>query len=144
MTDVVIRLAEPEDLMAIKAIADEFRNELGFVYAAELVRGISSGSVIVAEVGGQIVGFIYFRCRKDRIAIIYAVAVTIGWQRRGIGSKLVSACKEVAKERGCVMMRLKCPIRSLGTNLFYKKLGFKLVGIVDGKKQKLMEWKKVI
>ena len=144
LSDVIVRFAGPDDLASIKLVADEFRNELGFVFAAELLRGISDRSVIVAEVGGKVLGFIYFRCRKDRVAVIYAIAVTKEWQRCGIGRKLVEEFERVASDRGCVMAKLKCPASSLGANVFYRKIGYKFCGIVDGKKQKLFVWKKVL
>jgi len=142
--NVLVRMAEMVDLGKIKEIADEFRDELGFVYEAELIRGVRDRSVIVAEVDGQVVGFNYFRCRKDRKAVIYAIAVTSQFQRRGIGRLLLRKFIEIARQRGCVEVELKCPAVSLGANLFYKRCGFKFCGIVDGKKQKLVIWKLAI
>jgi hypothetical protein len=59
-------MAEIGDLSAVKEIADEFRDELGFVYEAELIRGVQDRSVIVAEVDGQVVGFNYFSLPKGQ------------------------------------------------------------------------------
>jgi glucosamine-phosphate N-acetyltransferase len=88
--------------------------------------------IFVAEIERKIVGAATLIVEKKFIhrgglaGRIEDVAVRPAWQRRGIGSQLIKAAIETAKEAGCYKVTLST---SKSENIpFYEKLGFKVHG----------------
>jgi len=138
-----IRQATVDDIAAIKKLADDHRFELGFVVQAALEEAVKEQRLFVADSTSSVIGFVHFRCRKDGVAVIYEIAVAKDWQRKGIGRKLVEAVVEHARKQGCTTLRLKCPI-DLEANKFYQRMGFRLVGVEEGKLRRLNVWELAI
>lgn len=53
----------------------------------------------VAEIGGRIVGFVALEVYSRKLAEVRSLCVQEGFQRHGIGKRLVTACIERARER---------------------------------------------
>lgn len=134
-----IRPATPADLDAIKRLADAHRHELGFVLLPSLREQIERGQVLVAMDGDELVGFVDFHQRRDGQITLYHIAVEPDARARGVGSALVNALRQVARQAGCTQIALKCPV-DLQANQFYQEYGFQLVETLTGRKRALNKW----
>jgi N-acetylglutamate synthase-like GNAT family acetyltransferase len=76
-------------------------------------------SFFVAEVGGRLVGCCALQIYSQRLAEIRSLAVHPDWTRSRIGSQLVEACKQRAKDRG-----VKQVMAVTSSPEFFEKLDF--------------------
>ncbi len=146
---VEVRLARKKDLKAVKKLADGHRRELGFVRLPTLQQAVNERRIFVAILNpspafrpsSRIIGFVHFRCCKDGHATIYEIVVAPEWRGKGVGKALVQAVINEAKQRGCSVLRLKCPV-DLPANGFYHRLGFVRIGVEtpDGNRRPLAIW----
>ncbi|HIE11921.1 MAG TPA: GNAT family N-acetyltransferase [Desulfotomaculum sp.] len=139
----LVNLADGQDLAAAKAIADCYKNELGFVRRATLEKAISQGRMIVARKreDRSILGFVHFCCTRQGHVSIYEIAVHPNWRGRGLGRILVDAVTNEARKEKIEALRLKCPV-DLPANGFYARLGFVRTMVEDGKHRALAVWEK--
>lgn len=126
--DVNIRKAVPDDYPRIKKISNQHREYLPFVMRVAIGESIKRGGVYVAEIGGDIVGFVHFHKRMDGITTLHEIGVGLGYEKMGIGRKLISTMERP--------IQLKVT-KDNPANDFYKKLGFKFVREIRGKKRDL-------
>lgn len=136
-----VRQAESKDLEAIKRIADDNRDALGFVLRARLESRICQRELLVKECDGQIAGFVTFHHRKDGWTTIHELCVHQKFQGNGVGRTLVEEVARAAQGAGQKGVRLKCPI-DLPSNGFYARLGFSRVAIENAEngKRPLAVW----
>lgn len=127
-----IRYAVEADLIAIKKIANQFRDELGYVMYPSLRRAIECRELYIAEYGRQIVGFCNWHTRKDGISTIYEIAVAKHRQGESIGKALLHAVPKP--------IRLKCTVDNDKANGFYASQGMQLVRVENGRKRELNVW----
>lgn len=121
-----------------KKISTKFSKELGFVNLAALQESESKGCLEL--VGDNYdTGFVHFHHRKDKQTTIYSLAVLPEFQRCGWGRLLFYRVLCSAIEQGQNKILLKCP-QDLPSNNFYKRLGFSLSQVEEGKKRKLNVW----
>lgn len=123
-----VRRANPEDLAAVKRIADILYIEMpDFVWNDEgfIKKQIERGEYWVAEVDGKVVGIVSL---LDRNGVLYieTLAVTKDIQAKGIGSSLVDFAKEFARKKGFVALRTTS-FYEYGVKDFWLKQGFKLL-----------------
>jgi len=130
----MIRRACVDDIDWIKRLADEHRDELGFVIRSEIERAVSKAEVFVEPE----IGFVVFHHRRDSQTTLYLIAVRE--KRKGIGKALVMAVIDDARRKGKEFIQLKCPV-NLPANEFYKRLGFVLERVDEGKRRKLNVWR---
>ena len=87
--------------------------------------------VLVADVGGQVVGFIRVELRSRIFykptlkAVITEIYVKPSYRRRGVGRLLVEAAAEEARKRGASLIAAEFPLANVMAKTFYEKLGFK-------------------
>lgn len=141
--NAVIKLTTPEDLNAIKRIADLCRHELGFVRRSVLERAVQEGRLLVARESDDTIGFVHFRTTRQGICTIYEIGVDPNYRRKGIGRALIEAVIGKARSAEMTHLRLKCPI-DLPANGFYAHLGFNRVAIEPGRKRALAIWEKAV
>jgi putative acetyltransferase len=91
------------------------RTPQGYIRAAE-----AGEAFIVAEEGGAVVG--YASWQEDELQSLF---VHPDFQRRGIGSALISACFDDAARRDATISIVKSV---LGAEEFYGRHGFQIVG----------------
>jgi ribosomal protein S18 acetylase RimI-like enzyme len=123
-----MRLATHDDIPMIAKLARQWRMELGYVMIPALRESIERQSLIVADIGGQVVGFVNFRRRRDGWQTIYEIAVDRGHLRAGVGRWLVEMVPRP--------VRLKCT-KDNAANEFYRQIGFKHIGTEVGRKRPL-------
>ena len=87
-----------------------------------------SGSFLVHEENGSIVGCVYVQKKENR-CYLGLLSVTPLRQGMGIGKKLVAAAEEFANKEGCVAMDLRIiSARSEVMQKFYEQLGYSFTG----------------
>ena len=136
-----IRLATPNELDAIKAIADRERHALGFVHRGSLARAVARDELFVAFQGTGVVGFCQFYRRRDGVVTIYHLAVMPEARNQRIGTSLITHVLRDAKKQGMTTIRLKCP-SGLLANAFYARTGFECVGSEKGTRRILHIWER--
>ena len=86
--------------------------------------------MLVARVGGEVVGFLSLNFHTGAAAEAYVLGVTPAWQRQGIGTRLFVAASAFAKARGCKYISVKTLAAAhpdphyRATRLFYEAIGF--------------------
>ena len=89
--------------------------------------------VIVAEAGGQVVGWGSLNVFNPRKAYDYVVDFSVyverGWRGKGVGSRLLTRLIELARELGYHKLVLSAFPSNAGGMALYQKLGFRTVGI---------------
>lgn len=140
-SDIVVRLAQLDDLPAVKRLADAHRYELGFVLLPSLRKQIEEGEMIVAEQDSHVIGFVDYHIRRDKQLTLYHIAVEPVSQRQGVGKAVLEALEATAQASNCACILLKCPV-DLAANQFYKQEEYELVEVLNGRKRPLNVWKK--
>jgi ribosomal protein S18 acetylase RimI-like enzyme len=110
------------------------RRERGTPFFRDLVE---SGNVLVAEVGGAVVGYVGVRAATTlpsnaHVQQIQGLLVDPAYRRRGVGRSLVEAAIELARSRRA----RKLSLRVLGSNpeaeRLYVQAGFAREGVLAG------------
>lgn len=125
---IKIRKANIDDYKEIKRISNQHREYLPFVMRVSIEESIKNNGVFVACLEESVVGFIHFHKRKDGITTLHEIGVERGFENKGIGKKLVSIINGP--------IRLKVT-QDNPANEFYRKLGFKFIETISGKKRDL-------
>lgn len=135
---VAVRSAREEDLPAIVAClaagalasGKEDATDLGPYRAALAEAGRAPSDVLVAEARGEVVGvaqFIVFRhiqYRGARCAELESVHVRPDQRGHGVGTVLVNAAIERARELGCNRVQLTSNLARIDAHRFWEKMGF--------------------
>lgn len=96
---VVIRPAEPRDLEPLEEFIAPFVSAGRILpRTTDELAGLLPTS-FVAEAGARIVGLAALEVYSRKLAELRSLAVAEDWQGRGIGTQLVHACLELARER---------------------------------------------
>jgi GNAT superfamily N-acetyltransferase len=86
---------------------------------------ITGGRTVVAESGGQLLGFAVVLPREDGDAELDGLFVEPAYWRHGIGRALVEQAERIATSDGAVNLWVTANTRALG---FYESCGFVTVG----------------
>jgi len=78
---------------------------------------------LVCEEEDAVVGFVVMRVVSAEAEILN-LAVSSGWEGRGIGSSLVEECKKFAKAKGASEIWLEVRLSNFRARSFYEKHGF--------------------
>jgi len=119
----VIRRAHYDDLEPIQQLLQPFVEQRKLLrrMQSELILLMANG--FVAEVfeqgGSKIVGFAAVEIYSRKLGEIQCLAVDNGYQGRGIGSDLVKACVDRAREKGILEV-----MAISASDEFLRKLGF--------------------
>ena len=125
-----IRVATLDDVALIQSVAVRLVRELGYLDRGQIKSSIAVGEILICPDTGS---FVRFHKRRDKVTVIYCIAVPIKHRSKGIGRKLIDALD--------LPVRLKC-ILGLPANEFYRKCGFKNVGTEKSSKSQLLIWEK--
>ncbi len=132
---VKIRLAQRADALPIATMSrDLIERGLGWSWTPLRVqRSIADvdTNVVVAEVGGERVGFGIMKYR-DEEAHLLLLAVQPGSGRRGIGAALVAWLEASARTAGVGQAWLEARAVNTVARAFYRRLGYEEVAVVPG------------
>jgi len=128
-----VERAGPADVFPIKGIANQYKDELGFVNRTAVRESIEKGFVLVARLRtGEVVGFVEYnepsRGANKGYSVIYHLAVRKDWCRRGVGRILAYAVP--------APIRLKVTTDNPAVQ-FYEAAGFTRTRTVAGRKRDL-------
>jgi ribosomal-protein-alanine N-acetyltransferase len=122
-----VRVAVAEDLEAVLGIAGVCAEapRWGEGVWRELLAGEGgvARAVFVAEMGGDVAGFVVVSCVKD-VAEIESVAVLPAFRRMGLGRALCAEAMRWARDAGAQAMELEVRASSEGALALYAGLGF--------------------
>lgn len=125
--EVVIRNADERDISALIEI-DSLCFDKEFSFDEETFRTvITRPSFYVAELHGNVVGYLYLRAGK-KIGHYIRVAVHPEFQNMGIGTRLTAFAIEYFKEKGVSTIFLRTLEKLKSAIRLYKKFNFKYVG----------------
>ena len=132
--EVNIRRMARSDIDSVLAIDRKISGGEGLITHRDMVAADPGGSLdlsFVAEVGGQVVGFILARLMYvgvpfTEIAVIQAIVVDPDYQRRGIASRLVHALLGHCHTEGVRVNTIRAILDEGDTRLrrFFERLGF--------------------
>lgn len=142
--EILIRPAKIEDAGAIvaaeRAIAEEpgyFCSHPSELTVENVINTISAfrsgrGVYLVAESDGKLVGHAFLEPQRLQSLCHVAdlhIAVHLGWQKKGIGTKLLKHLIEWAKKSGSILkIQLNVRASNLAAISLYKKMGFEEEG----------------
>ncbi len=128
MLQVVIRDYEAKDFKDIVEIDAEAFSNRNPVYDAYVY--ITFGSdLIVADIGGRVVGYIALLDYGRDVKII-SFAVKREFRGRGIGSKLLKTAIDRCKQRGRDRILLEVRVSNEVAQRLYKKNGFEIIDVI--------------
>ncbi len=135
----VIRPARPGDVARLVELLEggalaPGREDAGDLWAyrralAE-IDAASPGAVLVAEVGGAVVGmcqlivFRHLQARGGRCAEIESMHVDAAHRSQGVGAALLAAAADRARALGCYRIQLTSNKARLAAHRFYEREGF--------------------
>jgi ribosomal protein S18 acetylase RimI-like enzyme len=137
--EVNIRPISQADLPAVARLMEELGQTAGTQAALSLeavtkMWNLMQGSPevylnLVAEVEGIVIGvasLLFYRSFLHRTgsAQINELVVASGWRGKGIGEKLVAACRQEAMLRGMDELEVGTEVDNLAAREFYRKAGF--------------------
>jgi N-acetylglutamate synthase-like GNAT family acetyltransferase len=131
MTSVSIRAARESDADDVTQLTAQ----LGYTVEAEVLRerlsrilGRSDQRFLVAEVGGQTVGWLHAVIAEfveaERSVVIAGLVVSASHRRHGIGRVLMERAEGWAREQGCSVVRLWSSSTRTETHRFYAAMGY--------------------
>ncbi|MBQ3049599.1 MAG: GNAT family N-acetyltransferase [Oscillospiraceae bacterium] len=105
--------------------------------------GVKEGALYIAVEGGKIAGAVILRHKPEdgyknvewltendyeKIYVIYTLAVHPNYLRTGVGKGLLDFAEQIARENGCVSLRLDVVKGNIPAESLYEKFGFKYIG----------------
>jgi ribosomal protein S18 acetylase RimI-like enzyme len=135
MTNIIIKETDlKEAALSLASELTEFFNKEG---VKSLENDLKSQNLYGAFIKDDLIGFIVLRKADTASLEISWLAVKTGYQRQGIGSKLVKSVLDIFANNGyklCYVKTLAETVKDDGyskTRSFYKKLGFNTLEIIS-------------
>ena len=130
----MIRKAEIKDYPAAAALAVQMweHDPDELIQEWEEADGSGEGAVFVTEETGRIVGFAQCGLRHDYVegtdsspvGYLEGIFVDEACRRRGYAARLLCACENWAKEKGCREFASDCELTNTDSLKFHLSLGF--------------------
>ena len=133
------RPMEPEDITAVLEIDRKISGVRRAITYADLITGDLGGVLdlsFVAEVSGQVIGFILARHAYVgepviEVGLIQILGVDPDYWRQGIAVKLVDALLEHCQSRGLKTVRIMVNARDSQLQGFFQRMGFRRGQLID-------------
>lgn len=130
--ELIVRRARLEDSQALTRLN---REEMGYDYPEEKTRerltdllGESTHCILVAETGGEVVGYLHLEWYEllyaDPMVNVMGIATASSCRRQGIGSALLAAGEKWARSVGATAVRLVSGETRKGAHAFYQHMGY--------------------
>ena len=129
-TGDVGRLVELLDHGALDDRKEDPTDLDAYLVALTDIQQAGTGDVLVAEMGGEVVGMcqlVVFRHLQRHGALcaeLESMHVHPDFRSRGIGGQLLAAAAEAARQAGCYRIQLTSNIRRTDAHRFYERNGF--------------------
>ena len=155
---VMIRPATPEDAASLLEIyrpyiedtAVSFETEVPTVdaFAARIDKALQGWAWLVAEEGGQCVGYAYGGAHRERAAYRWSTEVSAyirpGWQGRGLGRLIYQALFEQLAARGYCNALAIVVVPNDASVALHRSVGFEPVGVFKRGGHKFGAWHDVM
>jgi ribosomal protein S18 acetylase RimI-like enzyme len=105
----------------------------------EIVTLTRDHNVRVAEADYMVAGYAAWRDEAPGVGYIEDISVHPGFQRVGVGAKLLETIRDEAREAGIKQLVVKCWSKAPWALEFYKRMGF--TEIAEGAPAKVAQWK---
>lgn len=152
--NIVIRPAAPHDAAALAAIyapsvlerptSFELQAPDAAEMAARLAKLSANWPWLVAEEGGEVLGYCYASAFAERAAYRWSVTASAyvrdGHHRRGIGRALYARLFEILRRQGAVMAFAGITLPNEGSVGLHRAMGFEPVGLYPRAGFKLGRW----
>lgn len=89
-------------------------------------------STLVAEMGGNVAGFVLGFKHRPFEGRIFWLAVKPGYQSRGIGTRLLLETLRIFRQMGALGATLEVRVSNKKAHSLYSTLGFQMTGIFPG------------
>lgn len=129
-----LRPFRPADLHALYEI-DQVCFAPGISYSLEELSdyiGHRTSQTWVAEEAGEIAGFLIAHREPRKILHIVTIDVVKAWRRQGVGSLLMDAAEQWARDQGMRMVGLETAQDNVPAQEFYTARGYGKVGEIEG------------
>ncbi len=106
----------------------------GISYPREELRGFISdrrSRTWVAEESGETIGFLIAQSQARKVAHIVTIDVVDRWRRRRVGSLLMDAAEDWAREQGLGCVYLETEENNRAAHGFYEARGYKKMDRVE-------------
>ena len=158
MNELMIRMAVPEDGPVLAAIYTPYVTDTAITFDYEPVSGetfsrriqntLERYPYLVAEKGGEILGYAYAAAFKGRAAYDWAVETSIyvrmDRRGRGVGKALYEALETALKAQNVLNVNACITYPNPASVAFHEKLGYTTVAHFHRCGFKLGEWRDVI
>jgi len=138
MTDILIREAKEADLLTIGKLTLELIEAMGntegidIKLIAENCRNLLNevnSHILVAEIGGFVVGFVNFTTRKTILhrglsGLIDELIIAKSYRGKGIGKQLLSSAIKKSRQLGCCEVEVSTEKTNIKAREFYRQCGF--------------------
>lgn len=126
---MVLRGYRDGDLDAMFRL-DEVCFETPFRFSRAAMRRFAEARrarVVIAELGGELVGFCIVHVEtveREKIGYVVTLDVALAWRRQGLAGMLMERCEAAAREAGCVSMALHVFPGNEAAIRFYEGMGY--------------------
>jgi len=128
-----LRAFRSEDLETLYRI-DQACFAPGISYPREELRGFIGNRrsrTWVAEENGEVIGFLIAERQAQRAAHLVTIDVVDSWRRRRVGSLLMDAAENWARERKLLLVYLEAAENNAPARSFYEARGYRKVDRVE-------------
>jgi predicted N-acetyltransferase YhbS len=126
-----IRPLKPEDVNAALRLSAELgypADRESMLRRIEQIAGDANRTVLVACLGGEVVGWIdmsiEYHLQTDPVALIGGLVVSETTRNRGIGRELCQAAEDWARARGITRIRVRSNVIRERAHAFYLRDGY--------------------
>ena len=144
MTDILIREAKEFDLLTIGQLTLELIGTMGdtegidIKLIAENCRNLlnkANSCILVAEIGGVVVGFINFTTRTTILhrglsGLIDELIIAKSYRGKGVGRQLLSSAIEKSRQLGCCEVEVSTEKTNIKAREFYRQCDFTERGVL--------------
>ena len=114
----------------MKEVIRIFEESFTGSYRYWAVRDLPYTYVLVAEIGGEVVGAAELYCKRTheygRVGVIYFLAVRRSYRGRGVGSLLVKEAEKLFRSWGCRYSAASTQSSNRASLTLFKKLGYRV------------------
>ena len=144
MTDIIIREAKKSDLLTIGKLTLELIEAMGNTEGIDIkliaencqnLLSEANSHILVAEIGGVVVGFVNFTTRKTILhrglsGLIDEVIIAKSYRGKGLGKQLLSSAIEKSRQLGCCEVEVSTEKTNIKAREFYRQCGFTERGVL--------------
>jgi len=131
-SSIRIRRFIPDDVERLKEIEEASIRFLTPLSSLLYFYEVPPEGFLVAEIDGEIIGYVIGNMETDLEGHILAIAVDPNHKGQGGGTELMRAIINILKDKGAARVRVELKLHNTDAKQFYSSLGFKESHIAKG------------